>query len=90
MTNISRTFARYHLGTHRHGNRSRWHDTGIALAIVLAVLVMAVAGSRGNQGFQSYHEWPTATDQAQLNGWEGGAPPELFPLSPLAGDELAQ
>ena len=90
MTTISRTLARYHVGTRRHGNRSLWHDTGIALAIVLAVLVMAVAGSQGKPGIQSYHEWPTVTDQPQLNGWEGGAPPELFPLSPSAGDELSQ
>jgi hypothetical protein len=90
MTTISRTLARYHVGTHRHGNRSLWHDTGRALAIVLAVLVMAVAGSRGTPANQSYHEWPVVADQTQLHGWEGGTPPELFPLSPLPAEELSQ
>jgi hypothetical protein len=90
MTTITRTLARYHVGTHRHGSRSLWHDTGIALAIVLAVLIMAVAGSRGQPATQSYHEWPVVTDQAQLHGWDSGATPELFPLSPLPVDELSQ
>jgi hypothetical protein len=89
MTTISRTQARYHVGTRRRDNRSLWHDAGIALAIVLAVLVMAVAGSRGKPGIQSYREWPAVTDPTQVHGWEDSAPPGLFPLSPYA-DELSQ
>ena len=89
MTTISRTLARHHGGSHRRGNRSAWHDAGIALAIVLAVLVMAVAGSRGKPAIESYHEWPAVTDHTQVHGWQGSASPGLFPLS-VAGDELAQ
>ena len=66
-----------------------WHDAGIALAIVLAVLVMAVAGSRGKPAIESYHEWPAVTDHPPVHGWQGSASPGLFPLS-VAGDELAQ
>lgn len=90
MTTISRTLARHHTGTRRHANRSLWYDAGIALAIVLAVLVMAVAVSQGKPGIQSYHEWRAVTSPAQVHGWEDSAPPGLFPLSPIPEDELTQ
>lgn len=89
MTTISRTHSRYHVGTRRHGNKSIWYDAGIALAIVLAVLVMVVAGSQGKSGIQSYREWPSVTQQAPLHSLEDTTPAGLFPRGPIS-DQLAQ